>query len=198
MTDIEYDVNFKFDLWFGLRPGVGRYLTVGYLHQLSAPAGYDSMSRETTNRWPIRPPQAAPLHGVAQRLEGVAMAEVRRRLGQDVREGMGGWSGGQASRSRKLERRGRLAWPRLGLHAEWYLRADEPGRGANPQARDRAHFGAPLHTPLRGGRRVWLGRPVRQDTSEFERDSQVQAPAVNGRIERFLDLLDPFDDGIPV
>ena len=81
MTDIEYDVNFKFDLWFGLRPGVGRYLTVGYLHQLSAPAGYDSMSRETTNRWPIRPPQAAPLHGVAQRLEGVAMAEVRRRLG---------------------------------------------------------------------------------------------------------------------
>ena len=118
--------------------------------------------------------------------------------GQDVREGMGGWSGGQASRSRKLERRGRLAWPRLGLHAEWYLRADEPGRGANPQARDRAHFGAPLHTPLRGGRRVWLGRPVRQDTSEFERDSQVQAPAVNGRIERFLDLLDPFDDGIPV
>jgi hypothetical protein len=23
----------------------------------------------------------------------------------------------------------------------------------------------------RGGRRVWLGRPVRQDASEFERDS---------------------------
>jgi hypothetical protein len=50
----------------------------------------------------------------------------------------------------------------------------------------------------RGDGRVWLGRPVRQDASEFERDSQVQAPAVNGRIERFLDLLDPFDDGVPV
>jgi len=135
-----------------------------------------------------------PFIAWAQLLEGVAMAEVRRRLVQDVREGLVDWPGRQA----RLERRGRLAWPRLGLHAEWYLRADEPGPGANPQARDRAHFGAPLHTPLRGGRRVWLRRPVRQDTSEFERDSQVQAPAVNGRIERFLDLLDPFDDGIPV
>ena len=66
---------------------------------------------------------------------------------------------------------------------------------------NRAHVRCPRSSPRpvsRGDGRVWLGRPVRQDPSEFERDSQVQAPSVDIRIERLLDLLDPFDDGVPM